>query len=376
MSIFSRITLQALAWLFVCFIVPAAAEQLRARDLSIQPGVLPTGSLNAITDVAGVKVGHVTLHQAKAQHTGVTAIIPVGGNLRQTKVPAAVFVGNGYGKMAGISQIQELGEIETPIVLTNTLNVAEGIAGVVEWTLKQPGNEQVRSVNAVVGETNDGFLNDIRSRFITPRQVIKAIEQATSGPVAEGNVGAGAGTRAFGFKGGIGTSSRKLPQSLGGYTIGVLVQSNFGGILQIAGRPIGEKLGQYYLSEALNNDSSADGSIMIVVATDAPLSDRNLYRLAKRAMGGVARTGASLTNGSGDYVIAFSTAEALRRSEKDSTHLAPSLSNNEISPLFQAVIEATEEAIYNSLLMAEEVDGHRGKARALPIDKVKALLRQ
>ena len=352
------------------------AEQLRARDLNIKPGVLPTGKLNAITDVAGVKVGHITLHQGKAQHTGVTVIIPAKGNLRQNKVPAAVFVGNGYGKMAGISQIQELGEIETPIVLTNTLNVAEGIAGVVKWTLQQPGNELVRSVNAVVGETNDGFLNDIRARFVSPQNVIHAIDSADSGIVAEGNVGAGAGTRAFGFKGGIGTSSRKLPASLGGFTLGVLVQSNFGGILQIDGQPIGEKLGQYYLSEALNNDSSADGSIMIVVATDAPLSDRNLYRLAKRAMGGVARTGASLTNGSGDYVIAFSTAETLRRSEKESTHLAPSLSNNEVSPLFQAVIEATEEAIYNSLLMAEDVDGHRGKTQALPIDKVKALLGQ
>jgi D-aminopeptidase len=352
------------------------AEQLRARDLGITPGVLATGPLNSITDVPGVKVGQVTLRGNKNQHTGVTAIIPAKGNLRQDKVPAAVYVGNGYGKMAGISQVQELGEIETPIVLTNTLNVAEGIAGVVEWTLQQPGNENVRSVNAVVGETNDGYLNDIRARFVTKAQVINAINLAADGKVEEGNVGAGTGTRAFGWKGGIGTSSRTLPSSLGGYTVGVLVQSNFGGILTVDGLKVGETLGQYYLKDAINNDTAADGSIMIVVATDAPLEHRNLYRLAKRAMAGVARTGASLTNGSGDYVIAFSSADGVRRIGDTPPSLQLVVSNNDMSPLFQAVNEATEEAIYNSLLMATDVTGHHGTAKALPVAALRTILQE
>ncbi len=352
----------------------AFAEQVRARDIGLSPGVLSPGKLNSITDVSGVRVGQVTLHDGKDIHTGVTAIIPAEGNLRQNKVPAAVHVGNGYGKMAGISQIKELGEIETPIVLTNTLNVAEGIAGVVEWTLAQPGNEDVGSVNAVVGETNDGYLNDIRRRTITPEQVKAAINSATGGPVSEGSVGAGSGTRAFGWKGGIGTSSRVLPDSLGGYTVGVLVQSNFGGILQMQGVEVGQALNQFYLQDKLNNDTAADGSIMIVVATDAPLSDRNLQRLAKRAMAGVARTGASLTNGSGDYVIAFSTAKENRRSESASMHSNTVMANNVVSPLFEAVIESTEEAIYNSLLMAENVDGYHGTAHALPVEQVRSLL--
>jgi D-aminopeptidase len=258
--------------------------------------------------------------------------------------------------------------------LTNTLNVAEGVAALVEWTLSQPGNEDARSVNAVVGETNDGFLNDIRARALTKEHFLEAIRSAETGRVAEGGVGAGTGTVAFGFKGGIGTSSRKLPATLGGFVVGVLIQSNFGGVLTIDGVSVGEKLGQHYLKEAVAADSSADGSIMIVVATDAPLSDRNLERLAKRAIAGLARTGASMTNGSGDYVIAFSTAESVRRRSSARVHELRELVNEAMSPLFQAVAEATEEAIYNSLLQAEDVSGHRGSVAALPIDEVTSLL--
>lgn len=351
-------------------------SKLRARDLGVAPGIMTPGPLNAITDVAGVKVGHVTLKEGAAVNTGVTAIIPADGLLRQNKVAAAVWIGNGYGKMAGISQIQELGEIETPIVLTNTLNVAEGIAGTVEWTLAQKGNEDVRSVNAVVGETNDGFLNDIRGRHLSKQHVKDAIEAATAGPVQEGAVGAGAGTVAFGWKGGIGTSSRKLPDGLGGWTVGVLVQSNFGGVLNIDGKRIGQTLGQYFLKDSLDKDISADGSIMIVVATDAPLSDRNLSRLAKRALSGLARTGASMTNGSGDYIIAFTNNADTRRLDGDDHRSVSDIANDSMSPLFQAVAEATEESIYNSLFMARDVKGHRGEIKALPMDEVKALLKE
>ncbi len=347
----------------------------RARDLGIKPGILKPGPLNAITDVSGVRVGHVTLKKGTEVNTGITAIIPASGLLRQNKVSAAVWVGNGYGKMAGISQIQELGEIETPILLTNTLSVAEAIAGTVEWTLAQAGNEEVRSVNAVVGETNDGFLNDIRGRFITKDHAIEAIENAKAGPVQEGAVGAGAGTVAFGWKGGIGTSSRQLPKKLGGYTVGVLVQSNYGGVLNMDGHRIGEMLGQYYFKDSLKDDRSADGSIMIVVATNAPLSGRNLERLAKRALSGLARTGASMTNGSGDYIVAFTNHAGNRRLDGAEMHTVKELPNASMSPLFQAVAEATEEAIYNSLLMAEDVKGHRGDIKALPIAKVKAILK-
>ncbi len=360
----------------------AEDEAVRARDIGITPGVLTPGKNNAITDVAGVKVGHYTLMEGDTIRTGVTAILPHGDNLYQNKVPAAVVIGNGYGKMMGISQIMELGEIETPVVLTNTLNVPEAAAGVIEWTLAQPGNEEIRSVNAVVGETNDGHLNDIRGRHITPEMVKTAIEGARGGPVDEGAIGAGTGTVAFGWKGGIGTSSRKLPASLGGHTVGVLVQSNYGGILQMDGLPVGEALGQYYLRDHVADDK-ADGSIMMVIATDAPLSDRNLERLARRAMGGLARTGASLTNGSGDYVISFSTAESVRRTaeRRSTTSLVEDLPNGEISPLFEATIEATEEAIYNSLLMAgAEHDGKRYEpgdsgVPVLPVAEVKRLLR-
>ncbi|MCK5481210.1 MAG: P1 family peptidase [Gammaproteobacteria bacterium] len=351
-----------------------ANDKPRARDIGIAPGILAPGSLNAITDVRGVRVGQVTVQDGSRFNTGVTVIIPAAGNLRQDKVPAAIFVANGYGKLTGISQVRELGELETPIALTNTLNVAEGLAALVEWTLAQPGNENVRSVNAIVGETNDAYLNDIRARVLTKDHFSKAIESARAGPVDEGAVGAGTGTVAFGFKGGIGTSSRKLPSGLGGYTVGVLIQSNFGGVLTMDGLRMGEMLGQHYLKDDLANDTSADGSIMIVVATDAPLSDRNLQRLARRAITGLARTGASMTNGSGDYVIAFSTAESVRRRGSETMLTSTELPNSAVSPLFQAVAEATEEAIYNSLLQAEDVSGFMGTIKALPIDKVKTLL--
>lgn len=339
-------------------------ERARARDLGIAPGILKPGPLNAITDVAGVLVGQVTLVEGKSVRTGATAILPHGGNLFQDKVPAGIYVENGFGKSAGLSQIAELGEIETPIVLTNTLAVARGMDAILDWTLAQPGNESVRSVNAVVGETNDGELNDIRGRAITPADILKAITGAKGGPVDEGAVGAGTGTVAFGWKGGIGTSSRKLPASLGGYTVGVLVQSNFGGVLTIDGQRIGERLGQYYLKGAADG-ASANGSIMVVVATDAPLSDRNLTRLAKRAMVGVARTGSSFTNGSGDYVISFSTAQSVRRTEARRTTVTsyPEISNDNISPLFQAVAEATEEAVYNSLFMAKTTTSYNVVAK-------------
>lgn len=351
-----------------------ADDRVRARDLGVAPGIMTPGPLNAITDVAGVRVGHVTLKEGSKVNTGVTAVIPARGLLRQNKVAAAVWVGNGYGKMAGISQIKELGEIETPILLTNTLNVAEAIAGTVEWTLAQKGNEDVRSVNAVVGETNDGFLNDIRGRHLTKQHMIKAIESAKEGPVEEGAVGAGAGTVAFGWKGGIGTSSRKLPSGLGAWTVGVLVQSNFGGVLNVDGKRVGEAFGQYFLKDSLVQDVSADGSIMIVVATDAPLSDRNLARLAKRALSGLARTGASMTNGSGDYIVAFTNNADTRRSEGKGQQNVREMSNASMSPLFQAVAEATEEAIYNSLFMAKDVKGHRGEIKALPLDRLVPLL--
>jgi len=353
-----------------------ADDKPRARDLGISPGILTPGALNAITDVAGVRVGQVTLREGTRFNTGVTVIVPAAGNLRQDKVPAAIYVANGYGKLAGLSQVQELGEIETPIALTNTLNVAEGVAALVEWTLAQPGNEDVGSVNAVVGETNDGYLNDIRARVLGKQQFREAIDAAGPGPVAEGAVGAGAGTVAFGFKGGIGTSSRVLPETLGGYTVGVLVQSNFGGVLSVDGVRVGQSLGQYYLRDEISGDTSADGSIMIVAATDAPLSDRNLERLAKRAIAGLARTGASMTNGSGDYVIAFSNADNVRRRAGRDVRTLADLDNDRVSPLFQAVAEATEEAIYNSLLQAEDVSGFKGKIKALPVDRLASLLKK
>ncbi|MBT3449173.1 MAG: P1 family peptidase [Bacteroidetes Order II. Incertae sedis bacterium] len=350
-----------------------AQERPRAREMGIQPGVLPVGPLNAITDVAGVQVGHLTIWEGDDVRTGVTAILPHTGNLYQEKVPAGFFQGNGYGKFAGSTQIIELGEIETPIVLTNTLSIPQGMEGIISWTLKQPGNEQVRSVNAVVGETNDGYLNDIRGRHVHADQVVTAIESAHTGPVEEGAVGAGTGTVSFGWKGGIGTSSRVLPGRLGGYTVGVLVQTNYGGILQIDGVPVGEELGQYYLKGAIDN-GDADGSVIVVIATDAPLSDRNLTRLAARAMLAIGRSGSPATNGSGDYALAFSTAEMARRGNAMSE--LKELPNDAISPIFQAAVEATEESIYNALLKAKTVSGHRGTIEAISIDAVIEIMRK
>lgn len=343
----------------------------RVRELGITPGVLPVGKWNAITDVSGVKVGHVTLIEGEDIRTGTTAILPHAGNLFQEKVPAGIAVGNGLGKLAGFTQVDELGEIETPIILTNTLAVPRAAEALIDWTLAQRGNEDVRSVNPVVGETNDGMLNNIRKTAVTKEHVLAALEQAAAGVVSEGCVGAGTGTVCFGWKGGIGTSSRRLPAQLGGYTVGALAQTNFGGVLQIDGIPVGKRLGQFYLKEQL--DASADGSVMIVLATDAPLSDRNLKRLARRGLAGLVRTGASMSNGSGDYVIAFSAAEEVRRTpeRRGMVRAAPELPNDQMSPLFQAAIEATEEAIYNSLCMAETMAGYQGRTvEALPLDKI------
>lgn len=346
-------------------------SQNRARELGVYFGLIPTGKFNAITDVPGVKVGHVTKIEGKNIRTGVTAILPHDGNIFQEKVPGAIFVGNGFGKLAGFTQVQELGTIESPIILTNTLSVSAGINGVIRHTIAQKGNEQVQSVNALVGETNDGYLNAIRDMNISPEDVIKSINNAKSGYVEEGNVGAGTGTVCFGWKGGIGTSSRLLPKQLGGYTVGVLVQSNFGGNLQIGGVPIGEKLGKYPFKDALEK---SDGSCMVVVATDAPILDRNLERLAQRAMMGLAKTGGIASNGSGDYVIAFSTASGLRVAHKQESMILQQneiLQNDDMSPLFLAVIEATEEAIINSLFAAKTMEGNEGKkVEALPVKQV------
>ena len=354
-----------------------AEHRPRAREAGIAIGILPAGPLNAITDVTGVRVGQVTIVEGANIRTGVTAILPHGGNLYQGKVPAGFAVGNAYGKFMGSTQIEELGEIETPIVLTNTLNVPEAAAGIIEWTLNQPGNGEVRSVNAVVGETNDGALNDIRARRLRPADVIGAIERAREGPVQEGAVGAGTGTIAFGWKGGIGTGSRKLPASLGGWTVGVLVQTNYGGVLQVAGVPVGQALGQYFLKNELSK-ASADGSVIVVVATDAPLSDRNLERLAHRGLLGIARTGSPMTNGSGEYAVAFSTNPDVRRTE--ARRATPSaivdLPNEQMSPLFEAAVEAAEEAAINSLFAATPMDGNGRHIDALPVDQVVKLYKR
>jgi len=368
----------ALLALALAMTSPADAQHRpRAREAGISFGVLPTGPLNTITDVAGVKVGQVTLIDGANVRTGVTAILPHGGNLYQDKVPAGFAVGNAYGKFMGSTQVKELGEIETPILLTNTLNVPEAAAGIIEWTLRQPGNEQVRSVNAVVGETNDGTLNDIRGRHVTPAIAVAAIEAAREGPVQEGAVGAGTGTIAFGWKGGIGTSSRKLPASLGGWTVGVLVQTNYGGVLQVAGVPVGQALGKYYLKDELSK-ASGDGSCIVVIATDAPLSDRNLERLAHRGLLGIARTGSPMTNGSGEYAVAFSTSMVVRRTPE--RRAKPSaivdLPNDQMSPLFEAAVEAAEEAAINSLFAAAPMDGNGHHVDALPVDQVIKLYRR
>lgn len=380
--------------------IPQEKRRPRAREAGVNVGVLPVGPLNAITDVGGVMVGHTTVIRGENVRTGVTAILPHNGNLFREKVPAAIFVGNGFGKLMGSTQVNELGELETPIVLTSTLSVPRAADALLDYMLSLPGNEDVQSVNPVVAETNDGYLNDIRGRHITREDVFNAIKNAKSGAVEEGSVGAGTGTVAFGYKGGIGTASRKLPAKLGGYTVGVLVQSNFGGVLTINGAPVGRELGKYYLKDELSSSaigrcnpdnslevassrypSTPDGSIIIVIATDAPVEARNLNRIAARAMLGLARTGAAGSNGSGDYAIAFSTSPELRirNSNDPATRNLPRnfkvLPNDTMSPLFLAVIEATEEAIYNSLFRATTTAGQGHTVEALPLDRTLEILR-
>lgn len=357
----------------------------RARELGMEIGIFPTGTHNAITDVEGVRVGHATVWEGEEIRTGVTAILPHSGNIFREKVPGAVVVGNGFGKLLGVTQLQELGEMETPILLTCTLCVWKAADFMVDWLLEQEGMEGVGSINPVVGETNDGGLNDIRSRPIRAEHVREALESARSGPVEEGVVGAGTGTRAFGWKGGIGTSSRALPKALGGYTVGVLVQSNYGGILTMGGAPVGKELGRYSFQRYVEGGAddapgipdANGGSIMMVVATDAPLDSRNLERLARRALMGLARTGSSGSNGSGDYVLAFSTAQEVRRGPGRGPRQISDLPNDQMPGLFQATIEATEEAIYNSLLKATSVTGYRGRtADALPIAETVEILKR
>ena len=352
----------------------SSGQRPRIRDWGIEIGVFKPGPNNAITDVEGVMVGHTTILRADSVRTGVTAILPHSGNLFQQKVRAAIFVGNGFGKLIGTTQVNELGQIETPVVLTNTLSVWEAANGIVDHMLGLPGNEGVRSVNPVVGETNDGFLNAIRARQVSRSDVIRAIMSAAGGPVEEGCVGAGTGTICNGWKGGIGTSSRRLPLTMGGFTIGVLVQTNYGGILDIAGVPLGKELGRYAFKETL--DRNGDGSCMIVVATDAPLSVRQLQRLASRAPLALGRTGSAMTHGSGDYSIAFSTVSNGPGSDRG-IMTVEQLSDDFISPLFQAVVEATEEAIANSLFKAVDMRGYQGRlVPALPLERVKEILRQ
>jgi D-aminopeptidase len=353
----------------------ALAQRARARDLGVRPGVFSPGALNSITDVRGVRVGHSTVVEGDSVRTGITAILPHDGNLYQDRVPAALFVGNGFGKLLGVTQLRELGELETPILLTCTLCVWKAADAMVDWLLVKPGMQNVRSINPVVAETNDGALNAIRSRPIRPEHVRAALESSSTTAVPEGAVGAGAGTVAFGWKGGIGSSSRVLPAGLGGWTVGVLVQSNFGGVLQVLGAPVGKELGQYsFRRDVETGRERGDGSIVMIVATDAPLSDRNLERLAARAIMGLSRTGSSASNGSGDYVIAFSTSPRVRRAFNARTLTTEELANEEMSGLFQAVVEATEESIYNSLFMATDVTSNGRTIRAIPLDSVRAIL--
>lgn len=358
-----------------------ASPRPRARDLGVAPGIFKTGTHNAITDVSGVRVGQVTVVEGDRIRTGVTAILPHEGNPFFDRVPAALHVGNGFGKLLGVTQLRELGELETPILLTCTLCVWKAADAMVEWMLARPGMEGVGSINPVVGETNDGGLNAIRERAIRPEHVRQALESASAGAVAEGAVGAGASTVAFGWKGGIGTSSRVLPPTLGGYTVGVLVQSNFGGVLQVMGAPVGKELGRYSFKGDVDAERG-DGSIMMVVATDAPLSDRNLERLAARAIMGLSRTGSAASNGSGDYVLAFSTATGVRRrvptpgaaSASSNVRTVDDLANDAMSALFQGVVEATEESIYNSLFAATTVTSNGRTVEALPLDRVREIL--
>src|SRR6056300_928185 len=370
--------MKKLPWLFVSFFLflnLALSQNKRARDYGIEIGVLKTGILNSITDVKGVKVGHTTLIKDSHIRTGVTAILPHSGNIFQMKVPAAIHLGNGFGKLAGYSQVKELGNIETPIILTNTLSVPKASDALISYTLQQKGNENIHSVNPIVGETNDGWLNDIRGRHVTEQHVLDAIKNAKNGIVEEGNVGAGTGTSCFGYKGGIGTSSRVVPEKYGGYTVGVLVQTNFGGILQINGVPIAKVMDNY----PRNYKYDVDGSCMIVVMTDAPLDSRNLERLAKRAMMGLARTGGIASNGSGDYVIAVSTAKnnQIPYQSKSLILETNELKNNAVTPLFLAVIEATEEAIINSLFAATTMTGVKNhKRKSIPINEIMSIMKK
>jgi D-aminopeptidase len=370
-------------WLFVFISVLLASvattqtadERPRARDLGIEPGIFPPGPHNAITDVAGVLVGHTTVIEGDNVRTGVTAILPHGGNVFQDKVAGGIFIGNAFGKLAGSTQVLELGVIETPIILTNTLSVGRALEAVVAYTLAQEGNEDVVSVNALVGETNDSHLNDIRGMHITREHVLSAIRNASDGPVTEGSVGAGTGTQMFGWKGGIGTSSRVLPERYGGYTVGVLIQASFGGVLTIDGAPVGKELGQHAFSRSAGPDAEGDGSCMIVAATDAPLDARNMNRFAARAVFGLGRTGASYSQGSGDFGIAFSTSPEVRVGYRDNTPRPRKLlPYNAVSPLFQAVLEATEEAAYNALFKATTVTGNGDTKEAIPIDRVREIL--
>ncbi len=365
----------ALALAFILLPTPPAMsqERPRARDIGVEIGIFPTGQWNAITDVPGVRVGQVTVTEGDSIRTGVTAVHPHAGNIFRERVPAAIHVANGFGKLVGATQVRELGELETPLLLTCTLCVWRAADAMVEWMLEREGMGGVGSLNPVVGETNDEFLNDIRARPVRPEHVREALEEATSGPVEEGSVGAGTGTRAFGWKGGIGTSSRVLPEAAGSYTVGVLVQTNFDGILTIDGAPVGRELGRHSFSPG---EDHGRGSIMIVIATDAPLLSRNLERLAARAVLGLGRTGSLAENGSGDYVIAFSTAAEVRRRTGEELLELTELPNDRTSPLFQAVVEATEEAIVNSLFRATTVSGHRGTAEALPLEEVRQILRR
>ena len=372
-----KLTFIALSLAFAANCHEASAQQKTIREHGFPIGIFDTGKNNAITDVPGVTVGQVTCVEGDSIRTGVTAIIPHQGNIFRNKIPAAIYAGNGFGKLAGVTQVQELGNIETPIVLTNTLNVAAGIDGLITYTLQQPGNENVRSVNAVVGETNDGGLNKIQQRYVTPEIVLQALANAKGGKVEQGCVGAGTGTVAFNFKGGIGTSSRVLPKSLGGYTIGVIVQSNYGGILEIDGVQVGQKLNEYsFKNHVIPQAKTADGSCMMVVITDAPIDARNLERVAKRAMMGLAKTGGIASNGSGDYVIALSVAPENLIEDGKAMHTQTVLDNGEMSSIFAATIEATAEALWNSMFMAKTTKGYKGKVvEALTVEKVLEMLK-
>ena len=376
MKIMMRHYILAIVAVLMGLTVLAGQPHKTLRQWGFPTGIFETGTYNAITDVPGVTVGHVTCIEGDSIRTGVTAIVPHQGDIFRNKVPAAIYVGNGFGKLAGVTQVRELGNIETPVILTNTLSVAAGIEGAVRYTLMQPGNENVRSVNAVVGETNDGRLNKIRQMYVTPQMVIDAINNAHGGPVEQGNVGAGTGTICFGFKGGIGTSSRVLPESLGGYTIGVLVQTNYGGILEIDGVQVGQRLQKHDFINHVRKAENVDGSCMMVVITDAPLDSRNLERVAKRAMMGMAKTGGIASNGSGDYVIALSVAPGNLINDTARTITSTVLANGEMSSIFAATIEATAEALWNSLFMAESMTGWGGNhVDALPVERVLEILR-